>query len=529
MLVVDDEKLTREGLVERIPWSELGVTQVKEADDGTTAITLCATFTPDIILTDVRMSHMDGVEMSYLLVKQFPHCKVIFMSGYTDKQYLLSAIDLKALSYIEKPLNIKQMTETLKQAADECVESRKKQEREQQWSFKLQSALPLVKSEAALRLTERTVSSEELQRMMDEAGMTGIHATSSFRALPVWISLSPLTASDPINKPLFLETLDQVCRHRGFETLACFVDGRTVVAHLLSVVPDKEVWFQQTLRGVARDLVNQVEEHKLFLSLGAPADRAELIMSSTAAAREGLSHRFYQGYEGLVFMQTASTSFLDERTLDRWLAEFDGLLGKDTGQQVELFVQGIQSRCMEQAYLPVEQVKRIYARMAQKLSSTARKQGIPLGKYAQEDTALWETFIQYDLLEAIHGSLLEMVASFRDGHNTPKPSVDLVQQVHRYIFKHYQDEALTIPDISQHIFLTPAYLSSLYKQKTGQTLTQYITAYRIGQSIELLTQTDKSIADIAVSVGLQDANYFARIFRKHTGLTPSEFRKRTIS
>jgi two-component system, response regulator YesN len=121
-LVIDDEDMTRNILLNFLPWLEMGVESVCEANNGVNALELVSTFVPDIVLCDVRMPKMDGIEFSTHLYELLPDCKIIFLSAYTDKEYLKSAIKLKAVSYIEKPIDLDEITEILKQAIAECLE-----------------------------------------------------------------------------------------------------------------------------------------------------------------------------------------------------------------------------------------------------------------------------------------------------------------------------------------------------------------------------------------------------------------------
>lgn len=105
LLIVDDEELTRNGLIASIDWNSLGITEVLQADDGVHGLEIARLNKPEIILCDVRMPRMTGIAMLERLEKLLPDSVPIFMSGYSDKEYLKAAIKLKAVNYIEKPLN----------------------------------------------------------------------------------------------------------------------------------------------------------------------------------------------------------------------------------------------------------------------------------------------------------------------------------------------------------------------------------------------------------------------------------------
>lgn len=116
LLIADDELLTREGLASSIDWESLGIHQIFQADDGIRALHIAKLQEPDIILSDIRMPRMNGIEMVEKLTEILPDTSIIFMSGYSDKEYLKAAIKLKAIDYVEKPLNPEEVRTTVLEA-----------------------------------------------------------------------------------------------------------------------------------------------------------------------------------------------------------------------------------------------------------------------------------------------------------------------------------------------------------------------------------------------------------------------------
>lgn len=119
LLVVDDESATRNGIVRHLDWRQLGVGLVEEARDGLEGLEIARLLHPDIVISDIRMPGMNGVEFITHIRDLYPECKIIFLSGYSDKEYLKAAIHLGAISYIEKPINIDELQETVKRAVDQ--------------------------------------------------------------------------------------------------------------------------------------------------------------------------------------------------------------------------------------------------------------------------------------------------------------------------------------------------------------------------------------------------------------------------
>ena len=116
LLIIDDEELTRTGIVETMNWPELGIGTVLQADDGIRGLEMARIHRPDIMLCDIRMPRMDGIEMLSQIESFLPDTIVIFMSGYSDKEYLKAAIRFQAVSYIEKPFLPSEMEDAIREA-----------------------------------------------------------------------------------------------------------------------------------------------------------------------------------------------------------------------------------------------------------------------------------------------------------------------------------------------------------------------------------------------------------------------------
>lgn len=124
ILIVDDEELTRRGIISSIDFEELGISEIYTADDGLSGLEEARIRKPDIIISDVRMPRMTGIEMLQTLTGELPELVAILMSGFSDREYLKAAIKLKAVSYVDKPIQISELNEALKVAVDEVNNKR---------------------------------------------------------------------------------------------------------------------------------------------------------------------------------------------------------------------------------------------------------------------------------------------------------------------------------------------------------------------------------------------------------------------
>ena len=148
LIVVEDEKVIRNGLLRHVPWQRLGVSEVEAAANGEEALVKAEAFRPDIVLSDIRMPGMSGVDLCRKLREKFPEIEIIFSTGYADKEYLKAAIDLHAVGYVEKPVNVKLLSENVEEAVQR-VKGRRKSE-----SAKLRNYLLEVDTDVSLEQAE---------------------------------------------------------------------------------------------------------------------------------------------------------------------------------------------------------------------------------------------------------------------------------------------------------------------------------------------------------------------------------------
>ena len=162
LLIVDDEELTRTGLMTSINWASLGIEEIFQADDGLNGLEQARIHKPEIILCDVRMPRMDGITMLERLEKILPDSVPIFMSGYSDKEYLKAAIRLKAVNYIEKPLNPSEVSEAVREAGNLYIQKLHSKRGETLRSMETASQLALLLTLPAVpdHETVRTFSRE---------------------------------------------------------------------------------------------------------------------------------------------------------------------------------------------------------------------------------------------------------------------------------------------------------------------------------------------------------------------------------
>ncbi len=416
LLLVDDEWFTRDGIMESLPWEELGIAQVEQADDGVNALEVVEQFQPDILLTDVRMPRMTGTELAYAIRERFPSCYIIFMSGFTDKEYMKAAINVSATAYVEKPIQIAELKAAIEKAVLLARRARQIKDMEQHYDM----SIPVLRQELAWLLVRKNMSQDTLLEFFriayPELPLDADYATILIKPF------QPEHESQE-NVTLLFKTVIQTMGHAfardGLQMLASVKDDELVVAHCCLKDVESGALREACLR--LSESLNKICESQI--SIGIAVSGILQVQQSYAAA----------------------------------LASYGELGWKPGGPSLVI-----------------------------------------------ADTAAVD----------------DRAAAAEQPKKNP-----LVSQILTYIDDHYAEDSLSLQQISEHMYLTPSYMCVIFKDETNITINQYIATARIEKAKEMLRDSRVKVKDVAVMVGYNDSNYFAKIFKKHTGLTPVEFRE----
>lgn len=515
LLIVDDEELTRTGVISSIDWNSLGISEVLQADDGIHGLESAQLHKPEIILCDVRMPRMDGITMLERLEKLLPDTVPIFMSGYSDKEYLKAAIKLKAVNYIEKPFRLSEIEDAIREARDLYI--RKVNSRHGETLHSMETA-----SRLALQLTlPYTSGNPTIGRLCDELQLT-MNSGTYFTAFIVKTELF-LEASAPSMTELFQDFQNFL---KAYHISCIYLEKKLqyMVYFLFSQTPPS----RQLLIHAGQFLTER------FTEFG----RYSMARGDTVC---GIS-RAYQTYTSAVIL-LQSSYFFPENTLlipeeefetpdvqtnifaSSPAAAFAEALSTTDQRAAETVLENLLHNFSNNCKFLQNPVKDLYYKLFLCLEDARHQQKIP-GSGNPETIA--ETIDRCFTFGELHQTLADKTNDFFEkvsDCSQENPTIFLIKE---YISKNYMNETLSVKDISGHVFLSTSYVCTFFKNETGQTLNQYLTEYRMEKAKQLLKDARFKISDISSQVGYSDGNYFGKSFKKYTGLSPSEYRERNL-
>lgn len=516
LLIVDDEELTRTGVVSSIDWHSLGIHEIIQADDGIHGLEAAHLHRPEIILCDVRMPRMDGIAMLEKLEEDLPDCVPIFMSGYSDKEYLKAAIKLKAVNYIEKPLNPSEIYDAISEAKELYKQKQRTHHGETLHSMETASRL-------ALQLTVPFGSNSEIITHLQEELSLHLPQPTYFNAFIVKLDTVP-----ELDKPAISDIFHRLTDYlKPFHMNCIYVEKK--LRYLVYFIFGQAKPSPAAIQCIGEYLCKEYSSlGKFFISSGETAVGIQKAYNSYASAVIILQSSFF--FQSNSFLWSA---FFEEPSSDAprqvlpsdLEKQFSGFLSsKDKTLCMEL-LERLKDFFYQNHTLLQNQVKDLYYKLFLLLENTRKQLKIPHA--SSHDGSIVDAMENCFTFLELHGTLIQKTEEFFSDTENAVQENSTIFLIKEYISQHYMDETLSVKDISGHVFLSTSYVCTFFKNETGQTLNQYLTEYRMERAKQLLEDPRYKISDISSKVGYSDGNYFGKSFKKYSGLSPSEYREKT--
>ncbi|WNS43348.1 response regulator [Paenibacillus sp. MMS20-IR301] len=534
-LIVDDELEIREGLRSGFPWSDYGIESVLTADDGDTALELALARRPDLIVTDIRMKRMSGLELIGALAREQPDgWKAIVISGYDDFDMVRQAMKLGAMDYILKPINTAELGEVLGRGISRLEQERTDRKNRQLLNDQVDSALPKIRGELLREILEHDYDPYRETRLL--------HRLRTLQA--DWIACGPsvvllLEADD-------LKAVENREGLRREKELILFGIGNVVKQTLEEDYPEpfilyedsKQRWVAvlRTAKGEGTERIEElgnlcIERIRDFVKVNAsaalctvPGTMSEL-HARYAEAEEILEQKAVYGGQRLL----TSRGWELETELDNPpITNPDEVLDlirygseADIRAAMNRFYELVQSWSLGQ----IKDIQQHIFEWLLGIFKKAAQLGWSEQGWQRNPMILWDRLERYDTLESLRGQaelcLLEMARDFAELAASPG---QIIQEAERYILQHYADN-LTLQSVAAEVHVTPVWLSKLFKKEKHQTFLEYLTEVRMNNAKKMLGEVKYKIYQISSLVGYKDPVHFTKLFKKQAGCTPKEFRK----
>lgn len=530
ILVVDDEVLARESIIEKL--KELRYTDISQATNGIEAYEFIIHYRPDIVLADIRMPGMDGIELLSKVREALEDTLFIFISGYDLFEYAQKAIGLGAFSYILKPIKDEDFAKVMDKACKRLLQKLEDCECTNRLKRKMNQGLELMRRQFVSEL----VSGNE---------MSGMYSGSKFEELEIYfkqnkfciIIISVDKFTEPGNSMLYKDKevaiftiqnkSSEVCSQYNISAYPFDLDnGLGFLINFSQDICNSEILNIYNICCEIKKHISDVIPYAITIGIGTIVDNIEKLNESFKTAQNSVSLKLIKGGNQVFNIINTCNSVENNVTLGFSLEKeiFDCFEKCDMASLVNLFKK-LYAPFKSDMFTDTERLSKLNLQLVILLFKTLNQLG------ATPESTLGDEFILYKQVNSCTG-IDSVIEWFEDKFTLCFESIKLLQEgsnrkcflkAKEFIKKNITNE-ITLEIVADHVHLSPGYFSRLFKQESGENFVNYITSCKIDKAKLLLKEGIYKVNEVCKMAGFNDIKHFYKVFKKSTGLAPNEYR-----
>lgn len=523
VILVDDEAEAIEVMETQIHWNELGFDVVGHADNGIKALELVEKLQPDVVLTDIKMPYMDGLELSRRLNRDYPNIYIIICTGYDKFAYAKEAVHLDVKEYILKPVQTVELSECLFELKHILDREREEKLNDMKLENYFQEILPVLQSNLFISLIEGRISEEDCKRFLAvyQVSLKGslfccVEFHTSENHVPDGMNplLLSMSVEREIKKRLAEKWRCQEFIYLGDTILVLGLESEEQIVQVTDACDRFCRWAYRMMGAV------------VTAGVGITCDKLFDINLSYESAREAVSYRVLYGTKRAINIREImpkEQKMLSQPEESR-MRELFRAIRVGNRERIENAVK----KEIEKLYKKTETLGQ-YSMSTMEIVSSFYKfcanNSIDFHEVSGDVQILYEKVPQMDessLTSWVMETALKINEKLKKARNSA--SVRLTMEAQDIVKEKYMDPEISLDVVCAVIGVSNSYFSSIFKKEMGKSFISYLTDYRMDVAAELILNTDEKSYTIAERVGYQDANYFSYVFKKKFGVSPSKYR-----
>jgi two-component system response regulator YesN len=530
ILIIDDEPIIREGL-RKLSWKELGCQVIGEADDSEEGLKLLETLQPDIMLTDIKMPGMNGLELAAYVKKQYSDIEIIILTGYDDFSYAQTAVKIGVKDFLLKPTNFKELKSIIDRLAAEISEKRVKREELRRLKEQMNSALPHLKNKFIHDLLHGNSSVSVINERLS---LFGIHI-DKYVVFSVRIDNFKRFESENCSEEcmLYEYNLVNICESSAGK------DNKTVIIDqdknmLIVVTPfadqDQDSLCMESSLRICNTIQKIVANELPFsVSIGVSEINRSFEQMNRAYLQSvvALNNKFFLGDSSLILYRDIAAKKDDHYLMPEYEKQliYNNMRAGNIQEVKELF-HSFRDTMNRYSYTNINYIK---ATLLEMVFSSIRvmgelNQGLNERIFDSIDPVerLYSCATMNELFDECNNVLIQITDMVKEmGCNQQKM---VIGKITKFIETNFSED-ISLDVVAEKFRLSTGYLSRLISKETGKTFMNILTDVRINNAKRLLlTEEFHKVSTIAEMVGYKDCSYFIQVFKRHTGLTPTEYK-----
>ncbi len=524
-LLIDDEVNILKNLQAVIPWEELNIEMIGAARNGEQALELSRRHRPQLILCDIRMPVMDGIEFLGELRRFDPDAEVIMMTGYQDFSYVRSVIRYEVKDYILKPIDYEELVETIRRLADAVRErSLERSSMQQEWKQMLHLVYEKVLYDRIADLDGSAgrpfLKLGELQEEHLAFAMMLVDVADYSKRERFW---------DDKERKLWNFAINNILQ----ENLEAFGVSYSVIqvrSGEWSVLIERSApdLYDREQCLIWAEALRQAVRSYLKLSIRVALHPAEVTLRQLSKTYKSLQRSLYlspAAHEGVIVSERARGSFDTSQQLWDTIEEMVTGLKRCDRRRTETALKQLNESFRSLPENSFERVAPIVHYLCIHLLREMREMEVMT---RDEEAEIWRQIDRHQGIRETLQVVNRLVDQSMESVMKKKTSDVLMLSAKDYIERNLSAE-LSIDVLADYLGISGSYFSLLFKQHIGETFVEYVTKQRMEMARSLLALSDKSVTQVGQMVGYAERRYFTRVFSKYSGMLPSEYRERQQS
>ena len=535
VFLVEDEMVIRRGIKNSIDWEKEGYIFCGEASDGELAYPMIIKEKPDILITDIRMPFMDGLELCKLVKKELPDIKILILSGYDEFDYAKEAIRLGVTEYLLKPISSGKLLEALNGVSESIRREKEDKDLVHKYMEEMRENTEHEKQKFFEQMIAGNLS-------MADVLETGKKYEMNLSAGMYNLLLFRFTLGEENRKSGELLGEAEYAIEKLTERLEyVFEFQRGVEGWAFLLMADNEEQMSERVKELSKDLEEIMKNYSTiayFGGIGQPVARLRELEESFREAERALAARFTMELNRIISVDdirmAQNVDTLDDieitsfGEIEKTRTMLEKFLNNGVEDEIDEFVDVYISE------LPEENLKSVLMRQyiimdayIVMMSFCEKIEGIE-GEMQAQSEELKNSMKTIQTLEEIKNyirMLLKKIIGVRDTISGRRYS-DIIEIAKDQIRKTYMSDEISLNTIAAEVGMSPSYFSSIFSKEMGKTFVEYLTEIRMDRAKELLMCSSMKTSEIGYEVGYKDPHYFSYIFKKTQNCTPKEFRAR---
>ena len=523
VILVDDEEEVIDVMEAKIRWNELGFEVVGSATNGVKALELIEKLQPDVVLTDIKMPYMDGLELARRVRADYPNIYIMLCTGFDEFEYAKEAVHLEIKEYMLKPINAVELSECLTRLKDTLDKEREEKLNVKKLEDYFQEALPALKSNFLISLIEGRVSEEDYKRFLTayQVDMKGplfccvvFHTSANHVPEGTGSLLLSMSVDREIKQRLTEKWKCQEFIYLGNTVLVLEVDTEENLVQITDECDRFCRWAYRIMGAV------------VTAGVGTTCESLYDISTSYEGAREAVSYRVLYGTKRAINIGeiVPKESKIQTQQEEARMQELFRAIHVGDEEEIEKAARKEIEKLHKNAKT-IGQYNLATMEIVSGYFKFCSNNSLDFNEMSGNVPNLYQKVSQMDesaLTSWIIGMSLKISEQLKNARNST--SRRLVTEAQNIVRERYMESEITLDDVCSALGVSNSYFSSIFKKEMGKSFISYLTDYRMDIAAEMILNTTEKSYTIAEKVGYLDANYFGYVFKKKFGMSPSKYR-----